>query len=92
MMEINTILLHLLAGLACGEKATCGDEVRRKVKHRTEKAATSHANSLNDGAGTHRVEPYPCPYCYYWHVGREMDMKRLIRLARRTVEPDQEGG
>lgn len=89
MMETNLVLLHLLAGLACGEKATCGDEERRKIKHMSEESAAKHALDLNNGKGRHKVEPYPCPFCYHWHVGREMSIEELRNKARRTVAPPQ---
>lgn len=29
----------------------------------------------------HKVEPYPCPFCWKWHVGRRTSNKRLRYLV-----------
>lgn len=80
MEEINTMLLHLLAGLKCGPTATCGE----KVQHSNEILAEKHAERLNKSKKSkHKVETYPCPFCYCWHVGREFSLSELQRLARR---------
>lgn len=88
MMEINLMVLHLLAGMSCGKEATCGPEAKPKIKHSREEDAIRHANGLNNNPRAHhRVEPYPCPYCYFWHVGREMTMEELKSLAEMEVKP-----
>lgn len=94
MMEVNLFFLHLMAGRSCGEKATCGDEsTKRKIKHKSEKEAIAHAAHLNEGAGTHPVEHYPCPFCFYWHVGRVMSMEELTwraSMGKQTKEVSDE--
>lgn len=88
-MEVELFFLHLLAGRSCGEKATCGDEsTRRKIKHKSEQDAIGHAKHLNEGVGTHPVEHYPCPFCYFWHVGREMSMEELVKRANRQKDKE----
>lgn len=80
MEEINKMLLQLLAAIATGQENSCGD----KEQHRTENRANQHASRLNfRGRQNHKVEAYPCPWCFFWHVGREYDQRRLRYLAMR---------
>jgi hypothetical protein len=32
----------------------------------------------------HDVEPYPCPFCAQWHIGRVMTIAELEALAMRS--------
>lgn len=77
-MEAEIARLHLLAGRACGEKATCGN----KIRHPDEVAAQKHATALmRKGNARHPVEPYPCCWCDNWHVGREMSIEELKEVC-----------
>lgn len=89
-MDDNTMLLHLLAGLAMERESVCGD----KLRHPSEEKAANHAEWLNERSGDHKVEVYPCPYCLFWHVGGEISRPRLRYLARKTLaakEGDRSG-
>jgi hypothetical protein len=78
-MKERLRLLHLAAGLRCGEQYTCG----KKVKYGTEKSANKAAIAMNKKPTTrNELEPYPCPFCEKWHVGRKMSEKELERLAK----------
>lgn len=84
-MEINTMILHLLAGVACGREHTCYHNGRPKIIHEVEQDAHWHADSLNNhNSGRRKVEAYPCPFCWNWHVGRAMDMDTLKYLAAKV--------
>lgn len=73
-MKAHIYLMHLVAGEAAGEEATCG----KKQKHENEEKATKAANSLNNsGKARHEVEPYPCYFCHGWHIGRKMSEEEL---------------
>lgn len=81
MEEINKMLLQLLAAIATGQENSCGD----KEQHKTENRAKQHASRLNSrGRQNHKVEAYPCPWCFFWHVGREYRTDRLSYLAMRV--------
>ena len=73
--------LHRRAAEAAGRDSACG----RKVDHGDEGRAWKAAGSLNRrNAGTgdpKRFEPYPCPFCGGWHVGREMTEAELRAAA-----------
>jgi hypothetical protein len=93
MMEIDLMVLHLLAGLSCGQKATCGDESKWKIRHKSEESASAHADALNrknelklNPELDHPVEAYPCPFCYFWHVGRTMSLEELKTLAQMEIK------
>lgn len=74
IVDAEIARLHLRAGRACGEKATCGN----KIRHPDEMAARKHAEALmRKGKARHPVEPYPCYWCANWHVGREMSVEEL---------------
>jgi hypothetical protein len=72
-MNLNDILMHYRAARESGRELACGN----KQVHGTEEQADRHAAALNKRPEVqlemhHRVESYPCPWCCYWHVGREM--------------------
>lgn len=79
MQEINLMLLQLLGSIATGEQASCVG----KIKHDLELSAMKHADRLNASGKRGRREPYPCPWCWHWHVGRHIKPGRLRYLARR---------
>ncbi len=43
----------------------------------------------------HKVEPYPCPFCWNWHVGRPKKYAQIKYLAAlrqsKTPQREQEG-
>lgn len=74
MMSNELIELHLNAARKAGSEASCG----KKQNHITYWCAYKAALSLNaSGKGRHLVEPYPCPFCQGWHVGRVMSEQEL---------------
>lgn len=80
--EINGLLWHLLAGITCGHHRTCYHQGKPKIVHEREQDALNHADSLNHQNNRNRkVEAYPCPFCWNWHVGRAMNSERLSHLA-----------
>lgn len=79
------MLWDLLVGIARGWEDTCGI----KVAHSTEALAQEHADRINTGARRAR-EPYPCVWCFHWHVGRRITL-RNIGCMRRAVIEEMEG-
>jgi hypothetical protein len=81
--------LHLAAGRNYGQDATCGAAGKLKLRHSDEGAAARAADSLNrSGKARNKVEPYPCPWCGLWHVGREMTQGELMQAAQLPPSPD----
>lgn len=75
-MDSETRFLHMAAGMKCGVKKTCS----RKIRYNTEATATRAANAMNEKITTKRIlEPYPCPFCSLWHIGRKMSKEELQR-------------
>lgn len=65
-----------------------GEEyIRQKMcgakKRLTEQQARNKAQGMmaNDPNGV--VKAYECPFCHYWHVGRERDWDGLDRSRKR---------
>jgi len=70
--------LHLNAGRLSGEQKTCGT----KMRHPTEEIAKKVANKMNARPlRKYDVEPYPCPFCGMWHLGRTMPIDVLKSFA-----------
>jgi hypothetical protein len=72
-MDPKEVLMHYRAARAAGEESACGN----KIRHEEERKAERHALNLNRRPAVlagekNRVEPYPCPFCFFWHVGRKM--------------------
>lgn len=90
MEEINRFLLQLLAGITCGRQKACGN----KIGHTTELRAYRQMEHLEYrlGGPDHRVEVYPCPWCYRWHVGRPFSDTGLrhLSLGVRHVQDGQD--
>jgi len=58
-----------LISYLCGKESTCGN----KINYKSEESATRAAKDLNEkGKARHELEPYQCPFCNGWHVGRKM--------------------
>jgi hypothetical protein len=84
-MEQNLIRLHTIAGLYCGQEYTCG----KKIRYPTEEGATKAATALNKRPETKKkydVEPYPCPFCREWHVGRKMSVEELTDIEKKALK------
>jgi hypothetical protein len=47
-----------------------------KKKYQTERAAKRAAERKTKKA-PHKLSHYPCPFCYNWHIGREMSEEQL---------------
>jgi hypothetical protein len=59
--------LHLRAGIAYGEEATCG----MKIDYKSEESAERSAKAMTVRYGR-SLEAYPCAFCGGWHIGRQM--------------------
>jgi len=82
-VNINDILMHYRAAREAGPESACGS----KQAHGTEEQADRHAAHLNGRVEVklgqrHRVEAYPCPFCFTWHVGREMTFAEREQWVR----------
>ena len=74
MMSNELIELHLNAAIKAGVEASCG----KKNKYTTYEVAYKASLQLNgSGMARHMVEPYPCPFCKFWHIGRLMGENEL---------------
>ncbi|MDQ3337535.1 MAG: hypothetical protein M4D80_20420 [Myxococcota bacterium] len=66
--------LHLNAGRKAGESRTCGTKIRYPALESAQRAA----ESMNAKPKTkNTLEPYPCPFCETWHIGRAMSLEEL---------------
>ena len=73
-MDDELRALHLNAGRKAGEARTCGT----KIRYPTLESAQRAAESMNAKPNTkNTLEPYPCPFCEQWHIGREMKIDEL---------------
>lgn len=69
--------LHLEVGKVCGEEKTCGKKIDYKSEETAEKAASSMMKK-----GSKDLEPYPCPFCKGWHIGRLMNKEELYSILK----------
>lgn len=61
--------LHINAALKAGEERSCG----KKIDYKSEETASKAAVSINKkGKARNELEPYPCPFCNGWHIGKVM--------------------
>lgn len=86
MQEVNLMLLQLLAGLAQGWERSCGV----KVAHFTEARAQWHADRLNASGKRRKRSPYPCVWCFHWHVGATLRGDNLRYLANEVMRIQRE--
>lgn len=71
--------LHLIVAQKVGQSRSCGKKTGFSTEEKAERAANAH----NAWAGRrHNVEPYPCPFCKNWHIGRVMPMEILQVIAK----------
>jgi hypothetical protein len=73
-MEDDIYQLHLDAGRICGRERTCGVKRPFDDEAAAQKAALAHNAWVRR---KHDVEPYPCPFCGKWHIGRVMSPTEL---------------
>ena len=84
-MDKRLVELHTKAGIVCGQQKTCG----KKVRYNTEETATKSAKKLfESGKSKYELEPYPCPFCTKWHIGRKMAAKELEKWEKIFDEGD----
>jgi hypothetical protein len=69
MMDDSTMAMHLAAGRAYGEEATCGRKVNYKTEASADRGAAAMTAKRTDGKV---LEAYPCWWCKGWHIGRAM--------------------
>jgi hypothetical protein len=67
MMDQSEVDMHIKAGLAYGEEATCGT----KINYAGESSAI-RAASFASAKYEKDLEAYPCAFCDGWHIGRAM--------------------
>lgn len=66
--------LHLNAARKAGKDASCG----KKQWYVNYELGWKAAARLNESPNSrHKVEPYPCPFCDRWHIGRVMSVEEL---------------
>lgn len=71
---------HLAAGRLAGCDRTCTG----KVRYGHEESATKAATAMNKKPTTRKeLEPYPCPFCDGWHIGRKMSEEELDAAIER---------
>lgn len=87
-MDQDTYEAHIAAGLAYGKDATCG----KKVNYKSFSSGVKAAQAMMD-KGSKDLEPYPCPWCHGWHIGRTMSEQELSRFRRVDIDTwEGEGG
>ena len=88
-MDEKTKELHLKAGLACGVEKVCVNQKinKPKVDYGSFETAFKNAEKLSVKFGR-EMEPYPCPFCNGWHIGRKMSVEELEELAASIAQLD----
>jgi hypothetical protein len=74
-MNEKTKQMHLAAGRAYGEEATCG----RKIDYKSEESADKAAAAMS-AKGDKVLEAYPCCWCKGWHIGRAMTWEERVQF------------
>jgi hypothetical protein len=83
-MDTEVRDIHLRAGRAYGQVATCGPPEKPKVKYGSEVKADVSAKRMT--LKFKRVlEAYPCYWCGDWHIGRAMTPEEWQRFSRRPA-------
>ena len=72
-MDQRTYQMHISAGRAYGQEATCGNKIDYGSEFRADKAAAAMMQK-----GAKRLEAYPCVWCHGWHIGREMTVQEKL--------------
>lgn len=83
-MDHATWRMHVRAGLAYGQDATCGPPGKPKVDYGSEETAVKVALLMSVKHGK-AMEGYPCGWCRGWHIGRAMTPEEIERFS------DEEG-
>ena len=79
-MDFETYKLHITAGRAWGQEATCG----RKIDYQSEASAQRAAQAMMEsGKADKPLEAYPCAWCAGWHIGRATTLEELRAATRR---------
>jgi hypothetical protein len=68
--------MHIRAGTAYGEDATCG----HKQDYKNELTASLSAVEMSAHYGR-ALEAYPCAWCRGWHIGRKMTPEERVRFS-----------
>jgi|3_EtaG_2_1085321.scaffolds.fasta_scaffold04441_3 hypothetical protein len=71
-MDNKTKQLHLNAARKAGIANSCTEKIDYKNFETALKSSI-----LMSGKYKKPLEPYPCPFCEGWHIGREMSRKEL---------------
>ena len=79
MLTEEQIELHLKVARKAGKEASCGNK-QFYVNYELAWKAAARLNGCDNAH--HKVEAYPCPFCGWWHIGREMtvdEMKEYLK-------------
>lgn len=79
-MDDSETRMHLRAGEAYGQDATCGPPGKPKIRYSSEASAIKAAVAMTEKHGRD-LEGYPCFWCSRWHVGRMMTPEERKRFS-----------
>ncbi len=75
-MDLDTGILYLRAGFACGKRKTCSKKERYNSEKEAKKLALVLSAKYED-----ELEHYPCIFCGQWHIGHKKSLTELSELA-----------
>lgn len=80
-MNALDYVLHIYAAFIYGEESSCAG----KIQYSNHGQARTACWKMNAKPTTKNVlEPYPCPFCQKWHVGRAMSDDEKIDIANKA--------
>jgi Fe-S-cluster containining protein len=72
--KATLLTFHGFIALKCGKENSCSGKIRYTHFARAMEA-TEEVKRRGDNK-----EPYPCPWCHGWHIGRRMSPQELQRF------------
>jgi hypothetical protein len=75
--KIQWFKFHGQIALKCGKESSCTGKVRYSSYTSAVKAAVVMKERKDAD-----LEPYPCPWCYGWHIGRKISSAELQNYAK----------
>jgi hypothetical protein len=88
-MKKELMAAHIAAGAYYGYAKTHGNKVKYGSEHGARYAAR---NMMASGKARHPLEAYPCAFCEYWHIGREMtedELKQFMGSGAMILDYDE---
>lgn len=77
-MDEQEATLQTKAARTCGEVRSCLGKIKNTSYH----SALRHSENLNRSKNKRSlVEPYFCPFCKKWHVGKVFPLTHVQKLA-----------